>query len=274
MDTDPQELSAAEKTILVEEILRGEKTPQDVCDAVGLEGPEVEAWIGTYRRAGERALQDRTPLGPFRIVLDKRIFLPDPTTKFSDIDWGNFTDVISAFEKRIEQWYIQPTRVLAENDNFGFAVMAISCLLVDMISQYELGLIESDEIAFKRYLRRAVRGFGGSIKPSIAPGMRDFADALWTGFRCPILHEAGLAPYCAVNPNYSETIGVEPNLTEWASGDECSTVVINPNRLADAVARAFREYITRLRKPSESDLRTNFKLKFEASFGLEIGDPA
>jgi hypothetical protein len=75
-------------------------------------------------------------------VKEKRLFLPD--TSYSDIDWNDFNVAVDAFGKRIEEWYIKPIEELNKGEHFGFAVMAMNCILIDALSQFYSGAEEAD----------------------------------------------------------------------------------------------------------------------------------
>lgn len=163
-----------------------------------------------------------TPPTALHPVASQRVFLPTPTTKLSDLEGATFDTVVDAFEKRIRQWYVDPGHLLAKHHNFAFGVAAIGCLLVDTLSQYDEGIAGSSDAAFKRFARARLPGFKKTISPLIhLPGgakIRDFADALWDGFRCAILHEARLATYCVIDPNHSPMIEALPGTRATTTG--------------------------------------------------------
>ena len=203
--------------------------------------------------------------------LSSRVFLADPTTHYDEIDWDNFDAVLDGYKRRIEQWYIAPTRLLAKEHNFGFAVLTMACLLIDTLSQYEAGAEESSRKIFKKFVRRRLKGFKKTIDP--IGHVKDRADALWDGFRCGILHEAHLKLYCGVQPNAPDPIQVVEGQTELSDGTPCVTVVLDPMALFAQVEGAFHDLIADLRKKSNKKLRERFKRKFEASFGVKIRLP-
>ena len=100
----------------------------------------------------------------------------------------------------------------------------------------------------------------------------DFADVLWNGFRCGILHEAHV-------PLYGRLWGVssvfELNASGFSTyadtGAQCPTVNLNPGPFADEVIGAFKSLIHDLKRP-DALLRANFKKKFLVSYGIDIGN--
>ena len=88
----------------------------------------------------------------YEVVRERRYF--DRDRRYSEINWVNLAAVVEAFEKRISNWYIEPARKLAENGHFAFTVMAINCLIIDMLSQYTVGADESSrKQTFKDFVR-------------------------------------------------------------------------------------------------------------------------
>jgi hypothetical protein len=219
--------------------------------------------------------------------------------KYSDIDWSSLAVVLDAFEKRIDQWYLEPVRLLrAQPGQHGaFAAMSICCLLVDCLCQFDSGKVVSNRTLFRNYIRKRLPHYRRSINPPIvfpdvdtinaaykttsAGAIRtkqlgDIADVLYFVFRCGILHSAH-APLCGVISGLkTRRFSVRrKSLTKYSGigihGADCPSVVIDPWKLFDEIETAFRTYLAALRGATPSDtVRLHFNTKFEDSFGISI----
>jgi hypothetical protein len=100
----------------------------------------------------------------------------------------------------------------------------------------------------------------------------DFADVLWNGFRCGILHEAHVPLYGRLwgVPAVFE-FNVSGSSTYADTGAACPTVDLNPGPFADEVISAFNSFIHDLKGP-DVQLRANFRKKFLVSYGIDIGN--
>jgi hypothetical protein len=146
-------------------------------------------------------------------------------TRYDQIDWNSWPDVIKRFEQQLRWWYVTPiTQLRKRSAHNGFAVVALACVLLDAISQYAAGIEQSDGRAFKDFVRTRLPSHGGKLPVPIRVWderngrerqAADFADVLWSGFRCGILHEAHVSLY-------GRLWGV-PALFEFASGGTAPT---------------------------------------------------
>lgn len=209
--------------------------------------------------------------------------------KYVDIDWKSLSVVSDAFRKRIDDWYLEPIRRLkkeSDGGHFAFTAMALNCLMIDTLSQYEYGLAESDGRKFKQFVRDYLKAYSGQLKVPIqyprlnkkTGAIITFAhktveDVLWAGFRCGILHQAHTAPYCGVRPaGHRMSQRVSGFVKSGTSGSDVGTVIVNPWRLFKDVEKVFHGYIKRLNKrgAAHDPLRAHFKEKFTDSFGVDV----
>ena len=243
-------------------------------------------------------------------VQSERFF--EKTRRYSEINWSFFPGVVDAFERRMRSWYIEPIEVLLEKGiaesvlrivrslanreeggHYSFAVMAMTCLLIDTLSQYVRGVPESTPTDFKAFVRDHLPSYSSTLSPAI-DGYRpprgrstsprhdqlsDVADVLYHGFRCGILHQAHAPLYCGIIPGDSPP-AVEatnharyaPGATSSTPGADCPVVVIYPGHLFGEVMGCFDNYINNLKDkdPTNEPLRTRFKTKFSESFGVDL----
>ncbi len=211
-------------------------------------------------------------------VLAGRIF--SPGVLYSDIDWRSLREVVTAFEKRIREWYVQPARALeAASGNYAFAVMALNCLLIDTLSQFFRGETHSKRSVFLSFISLKLPAYSQRLRVPIErpagckpAALEDVAQVLYFGFRCGILHEAHVPLYGAIF-GLPTPVQVEPvGNTQYSDSRACPTVIIDPHQLLDALDQVLSQYTADLMDadPAHDSLRVAFKAKFGSSFGVDL----
>lgn len=227
-------------------------------------------------------------------------------------DRNNLSKMVEVFGARIRDWYIDPIEVLLESNvdgwrrkiarwlgkrddggHYSFAVAAITCLLIDTLSQFEQGVPEGTNQVFKNFVRRHLPSYGVSVVPAIDgyrppqgttanprhQALADVADVLYNGFRCGILHQAHAPLYCGIvpgsNPPSIEATGLATygsGASSSATGGDCPVVVVYPAHLFNEVMGYVQGYLSNLRDPDprHDRLRDRFKTKFADCFGIDI----
>ncbi len=196
--------------------------------------------------------------------------------EYSAIDWNTFSTVVDAFKARISEWYIVPAKLLAKDWHNSFSVAALDCLLIDTMAQFEKGVPESKSDIFIEFVKAKLPQFAVRLPANIRRPSRQPittpAEALYFGFRCGILHEAHIPPYCQVLPESNIVRTETTGITTYDSGDDCCTVVLDPTTLLAALETLFETYISNLLDTDMNydTLRANFKKKFTSSYGIDI----
>ncbi len=207
----------------------------------------------------------------------KRHFTYD--TLYSSIDWEDFAAVTKAFQDQLEYWYLYPGLALKDIEHSGFAVVSIACQLVDCLSQYEEGAAQANKNHFIEFLRlhwpELAVPFPVTIRTgntSGAPTVDDAAAAIYFGLRCGVIHEAHPILYTCINGQSDMTKYHLSGLASYQDGTDCPVVSVDPGKFFDAIAGRLTSYLGELRDPAKkySDLRQNFKKKFEKSYGVTI----
>lgn len=176
--------------------------------------------------------------------------------KYSDVDWHVFSNVVDAFEKRIDEWYLAPVRVLRQQpgQHGAFAAMSISCLLIDCLCQFDSGKVTSNRMLFTKFIEKRLAHYKCSISPAIefpkidsrncvyetdssgaikTRKLKTIAEVLYYVYRCGILHSAH-APLCGVISGLpTRRFSVrKKSLAKYSaigtSGGDCPVVVIDP----------------------------------------------
>lgn len=196
--------------------------------------------------------------------------------QYSDVDWTKLSSIVPAFEARITEWYIIPAKELAKDWHNAFSVAALDCLLIDSMAQFAKGSPESTRDIFIDFVKDNIPAFRPAlpaiIKQNGKPDITTPAEALYFGFRCPILHEAHIPPYCQILPETSIVSARPTGKTTYADGTDCCAVILDPLRLLTALEALFNTYTADLLAPGVANdtLRANFKKKFKNSFGIDI----
>ena len=219
----------------------------------------------------------------YQPVLEARWFKPG--IRYSQINWSSFSSVVSEFDGRIREWYLNPAKCLQCNSgHYAFSVMALACLLTDTLSQFHSGRLESSKTTFVAFVRQQFPEFSQTLMNPIQrpPGSRpppqitDYAEALYHGFRCGILHEAHIDVYGAIAGQDTVVKCQADGITRYHGGGDCPTVIIDPKRFLELLDGFLVTYVSQLLDSNAAydSLRSAFKIKFNSSFGIDITNSA
>lgn len=173
--------------------------------------------------------------------------LDDPSSP----DWTTALEILAA---RIHERFIEPIDYLiaaekpklAIERRFGFAVLAIDCLLVETLGAFIDGLEDTErnsEPTFCKFL---------ATRPLFSADFtKDLAKQFYKEFRCGILHQAEIG-------GDSKVWSVGP-LVRVVRG----RVIVNRNKLHEQLKTEFQNYLAELRDPKNVDLRKNFREKMD-----------
>ena len=172
--------------------------------------------------------------------------------RLDDPERNDWPTALRIFDGRIRERYIDPIDFLiAEEERkpaverrFGFAVLAIDCLLVETLGAFIEGLEDTEgksQRVFVRFL---------TTRPAFSSYFtKDLARQFYSEFRCGILHQA--------------EVGGDSRV--WSVGPLISTsyksLVVNRNEFHARLKAEFARYIEQLDDSGSVDLRTNFRKK-------------
>ena len=163
-------------------------------------------------------------------------------------DWDR---AIVIFEARIQGRFVDPVDLLISSEDskvasekrFGFAILAIDCLLVETLDAFREGLKDTrgkSETAFCRFL---------TYRPTFANHFdKKRANRFYEDVRCTILHQAEITEgrVWSVGPLVQEKDG---------------EIIVNRTEFHRALKAEFENYLAELRSPKEAKLRGNFRKK-------------
>jgi hypothetical protein len=164
-------------------------------------------------------------------------------------DWA---EAIRILEARIYERFIDPIDQLIMVEEarpvierrFGFAVLAVDCLLVETLGAFLKGLpdtIGKSEATFCEFL---------TTRPLFKDEFTlERAKRFYKEFRCGILHQAEIG-------GDSRVWSVGPTLQ-----DDGSRIIVNRNKFHESIKIEFQTYLAELRNPANVELRANFRTK-------------
>jgi len=174
--------------------------------------------------------------------------------KLDDPNSPDWNTAISILRERIYGRYFDPVDLLiladqqkpADKRRFGFAVIAIDCLLIETIGAFIDGLETTDgksKVTFCKFLTTRPR-----FKATFT---QDLAKQFYGEFRCGILHQAEVGGASKV----------------WSVGDlvrqNGDRLIVNRSELHARLKADFDDYLAELAQPSNIDLRRNFRKKMD-----------
>lgn len=191
----------------------------------------------------------------------------------SEHDWDM---AIEIFEDRIRYRYLDAVQVLQDDDNeyhrihkqrrFGFAMMALDCLLIETLAQFYDGLKDSDE-ARKPPLELDNTQFYIRFLTQRAFVLKTFfdwpsANAFYKTIRCGILHQAETKEDSIIRFHDCQTVPFV------RVGDSLTIYWINLHKL---VRREFETYCVHLKFNDVPGLRDNFRRKMDHICRMQNG---
>jgi len=169
----------------------------------------------------------------------------------SSPDWTTAVEILAG---RIHERFIEPINYLiaaeepkpAIERRFGFAVLAIDCLLVETLGAFIDGLEntkDKSEATFCKFL---------TTRPLFSADFtEDLAKQFYEEFRCGILHQAEIG-------GESKVWSVGP-LVRVVGGK----IIVNRNKFHEQLKVEFQNYLAELRDLKNVDLRKNFRKKMD-----------
>jgi hypothetical protein len=167
-------------------------------------------------------------------------------------DWRKARSILRA---RINERYIVPCDRLINAEvrkapgkrRYGFAVMALDCLLIETMGAFLDGLTDTtghSRRVFCKFLRATAPFANAFAKPRLA-------EKFYDQFRCGILHQAEVKGEGRV----------------WSIGPivdvDGERITVNRNAFHAALKAAFSNYLSELSDPANASLRENFKRKMD-----------
>jgi len=159
--------------------------------------------------------------------------------------WPQAVDI---FEDRIQGRFLKFISLIEKDTFAGFVVMALDCLLIETLQQFREGVAETPKGKSKDYFVAFLTET--SFKKWFT---KDKAEKFYKQIRCGILHRA--------ETKKSSLIRTDTPLVEYTENKV--GLVINRRLFHQQLEQEFKTYISKLRDPSQQELRDKFKKKMD-----------
>ncbi|MBI2485610.1 MAG: hypothetical protein HYW01_01340 [Deltaproteobacteria bacterium] len=169
---------------------------------------------------------------------------------------------ICIFEDRIRGRFLDLIDAIKCSTYAGFAVLALDCLLIETLQQFRKGLPATPQ----------GRGEAGKFFESFLTetsfssyfNNKELASMFYNQIRCGILHQG------EVKENSRVLIRKVTPLVSFTA--DRRGIIINRKLFHKQLVNEFEQYLSQLRDPSNSDLRSKFKKKMDHICRVTIGD--
>ena len=166
----------------------------------------------------------------------------------SDDEWRLAVDI---FKDRIRERFLDPINRIEKCSYAGFAVLALDCLLIEMLQQFREGVNKTPSGKSKAFFVKFLTetGFGQCFDDRQA-------ELFYRHIRCGILHQAEVRG--------SSRVLADDSLPMVAYSDDNEGLVVNRKCFHDQMLREFENYVEQLLNPENEELRGRFQKKMKA----------
>lgn len=171
-------------------------------------------------------------------------------------DWKQLTfatehewqTAVAIFSERVSERFFQPIAHIDECDRAGFAVMALDCLLIEMLQQFREGVHRTpagkSKLYFINFLTKS--SFGDFFTEKMA-------EVFYRQIRCGILHQAEVRG--------SSRILVDEQIPLVDFAETKAGLVVNRKSFHERLLQEFEYYKTQLLDAENEVLRNRFRKK-------------
>jgi len=160
----------------------------------------------------------------------------------TEADWQVAVDI---FRERIRERFLAPIRRIEKCDYAGFAVVALDCLLIEMLQQFREGSNRTpageSKTFFVKFLTET--SFGDYFD-------KRKAELFYRQIRCGILHQAELRG--------SSKVLIDDDLPLVKYSDDNKGLIVNRQLFHEQLVRVFEAYVADLLQPVNGDVRERF----------------
>jgi hypothetical protein len=162
----------------------------------------------------------------------------------SEDDWEK---AVRIFDDRIKGRFLTFVDKVARYDFSGFVVLAIDCLLIETLMQFQEGVRETPPRKHQEYFVTCLTGkhFGLSNKQ---------AETFYKHFRNGILHQA------EIKGTSKTKRGDYPLVSDTTDGNG---LIINRDLFHGCLLLLYDDYKAKLADPSQIELRKKFRIKMD-----------
>lgn len=208
--------------------------------------------------------------------------------KFQQLDGVSFDMIVDFFKQRMDDFFLEPCKAIMKSitsgkeTNTGFVVISLCCTLIDVLSS----CVDPKKMKIgKRFVNFLVnwspREFNQSFKnnriifyydrkgklTNSNSAKMSYAKVVWYQFRCSVVHNASFGLYGGYDFGQSNLFEEYPWI-DW-KGRGRVDLGVNPDLFVKKIEDIFKDYIKKLKDPSNIDLRKKFNCKILKDFGLK-----
>jgi len=180
------------------------------------------------------------------------------TPNYSAHDWHELTfeteddwlRAIDIFVERIKERFLNPIEKIEKCEYAGFAVLALDCLLIEMLQQFRKGLIKTPSGQSKDFFVDFLTqtSFGEFFD-------KRQATLFYRQIRCGILHQAEIRG--------SSKILIEEEIPLVKYDDQERGLLVNRRLFHKQLLSEFNNYVSKLSDSSNTQLRNRFRRKMK-----------
>ena len=163
-------------------------------------------------------------------------------------DWRCAIDI---FKERTEERFLRPIEQIESCAYAGFAVMALDCLLIEMLQQFREGVNRTPTGKSKDYFNTFLTrtSFGDHFETRQA-------ELFYRHIRCGILHQAELRGSSKIVNNTTDP------MVSYSSDDR--GLIVNRKLFHECLTKEFESYLKVLADGSNDDIRRKFLKKMKS----------
>jgi len=179
--------------------------------------------------------------------------------KFTSSDWEKITFqsndewqlAADIFKDRIRERFLDPIARIEKCNYAGFAVLALDCLLIEMLQQFREGVSKTPSGQSKAFFVRFLTetDFGQCFDTRQA-------ELFYRHIRCGILHQAEVRG--------SSRVLIDSDMPMVSYSNDNKGLVINRKCFHDQMLKEFESYIEQLLTSGNEQLRNRFRKKMKA----------
>ena len=180
-------------------------------------------------------------------------------------------DLIDVFEDAWKGYVLDQVEMLLRNPNGDIAAMTLLCSYFESIEALHRGE-SSDRQSREFFVRGFLRVFENVSDP---PAARTAAEAIYRHVRCGVAHTGFPSRLVHIQRTYRKAFVLTYSRLPDGRLDTDSpaeSVLVNAQRMYDAVNWDLNRYLESLRQPNEAPLRTHFEHLMRSDWGIGQDD--
>lgn len=198
--------------------------------------------------------------------------------KIKDLPSKSYQEKVEVFQLRIQKWFFDTMRSLSKdtNEETNFVLTAISCVLIDLFSQYRYGEAQSSKASYTKFFEDYLSEQNHKINPPIKScnfrndkweeiEITSVAEGFYLGFRCGILHSARIMEYGRINRYHKDEI---IKVLEWNPSKKTKEINVHAPALFMKLEKIFKEYIKVLKEEKSEEYKINFLKRYNFEYGI------